>query len=68
MKITRKEVEYIVKIGLTPMEQVYMAWLVYHMGFDLFYQPNGVYIARQVVTSTRFECLESDAGLSYRGD
>ena len=35
------------------MEQVRYAWLTYHMGIDIFYQPNGVYTARQVVTNSK---------------
>ena len=50
--------EYIVKLGFTPMEQVYVAWMVYHMGFDLFYEPNGVYVARQVVTNSKGQKIE----------
>ena len=52
-QITRREVEEIVKMGLTPMEQVRFAWLTYHLGLDVFYQPNGVYVARQVVTNSK---------------
>lgn len=45
-------------MGLTPMEQVRYAWLTYHMGLDVFYQPNGVYIARQVVTNSKGQKVE----------
>ena len=58
MQISRKEVEHIVKLGLTPMEQVRYAYLAYHMGLDIFYQPNGVYIARQVVTNSKGQKVE----------
>ena len=58
MQITRREVEHIVKLGFTPMEQVRYAYLVYHMGIDVFYQPNGVYIDRQVVTNSKGQKVE----------
>ena len=45
-------------MGLTPMEQVSYAWLTYHMGLDIYYQPNGVYIARQVVTNSKGQKVE----------
>lgn len=45
-------------MGLTPMEQVRFAWLTYHMGLDVFYQPNGVYVARQVVTNSKGQKVE----------
>ena len=51
--ITRKEVEHIVKSGLTPYEQVRYAYLAYNFGLDVFYEPNGVYVARQVVTNSK---------------
>lgn len=57
-QISRKEVEHIVKAGYTPMEQVTVAWLTYHLGLDLFYQPNGVYVARQVVTNSKGQKVE----------
>ena len=40
-------------MGLTPMDQVRYAYLVYHMGYDVFYRPNGVYVARQIVTNSK---------------
>ena len=45
-------------MGFTPMEQVYFAWLVYHTGIDIFYEPNGVYIARQVLTNSKGQKVE----------
>lgn len=48
--ITRKEVEHIVKLGLTPEEQVDYAYLAYTIGLDVFYLSNQVFVARQVVT------------------
>jgi hypothetical protein len=53
IQITRKEVEHIVKMGLSPVEQVDYAYLVYNLGLDVFYHPNQVYIARQVVTNSK---------------
>lgn len=40
------------------MEQVRIAWLTYHLGLDIFYQPNGVYISRQVVTNSKGQKVE----------
>lgn len=48
--ITRKEVEHIVKLGLTPEEQVDYAYLAYNLGIDVFYLSNQMFVARQVVT------------------
>ena len=45
-------------MGLSPMEQVRMAYLTYHMGYDVFYEPNGVYVARQVVTNSKGQKVE----------
>ena len=38
--ISRKEVEFIVKLGLTPEEQVDFSYLVYTLGLDVFYFAN----------------------------
>lgn len=35
------------------MEQVRYAYLIYHTGMDVFYEPNGIYVARQVVTNSK---------------
>jgi hypothetical protein len=56
--ISRKEVEYIVQMGFSPNEQVRFAFLAYHMGLDIFYQPNGVYAVRQVVTNSKGQKVE----------
>ena len=45
--------EHIVKLGLSPLEQVDFAYLAYNIGLDVFYHPNQVYIARQVVTNSK---------------
>ena len=57
-QITRREVEHIVKMGLSPWQQVRYAYLVYHMGIDVFYEPNAVYITRQVVTNSKGQKVE----------
>lgn len=44
--ITRKEVEFIVKLGLTPEEQVDFAYMAYNLGLDVFYLSNQVFVAR----------------------
>lgn len=48
--ITRKECEFITRLGLNPDEEVDFAYIVYNLGLDVFYMANQVYIARQVVT------------------
>lgn len=50
--------EHIVKLGLTPLEQVDYAYLAYTLGLDVFYFPNQVYIARQVVTNSKGQKVE----------
>lgn len=40
------------------MEQLDKAWFVYHMGMDMFYEPNQVYIARQVITNSKGQKVE----------
>ena len=40
------------------MEQVRYAYLTYHMGLDINYQPNGVYVCRQVVTNSKGQKVE----------
>jgi len=42
-----------VSLGLTPIEQLDYAYLVYNMGLDVFFKPNQVYLARQVVTNSK---------------
>lgn len=46
------------KLGFTPLEQVDFAYLVYNLGLDVFYFPNQVYIARQVVTNSKGQKVE----------
>ena len=45
-------------MGLTPLEQVDYAYLAYNLGLDVFYMPNQVYIARQVVTNSKGQKVE----------
>lgn len=40
------------------MEQVAFAWLAYHNGYDVFYECNQVYVARQVVTNSKGQKVE----------
>lgn len=56
--ITRKEVEKILTMGFSPPEQVDFAYLVYNLGLDVFYEGNMVYVARQVVTTSKGEKVE----------
>ena len=48
--ITRKEAEFITKLGLSPDEEVDFAYIAYNIGLDVFYLANQMYVARQVVT------------------
>jgi hypothetical protein len=73
--ITRREVEHIVSLGLTPIEQLDFAYLAYNLGLDVFFQPNQVYLARQVVTNSKGDKVEvyigtqafEDLALLYTG-
>jgi len=38
--ITRNEAEHIIKLGLSPQEQVDFAYLAYNLGLDVFYLSN----------------------------
>lgn len=40
------------------MEQVYYAYIAYNNGLDVFYKPNQVYVARQVVTNSKGQKVE----------
>lgn len=48
--ITRKEAEFITRLGLSPDEEVDFAYIAYNIGLDIFYLTNQMYVARQVVT------------------
>lgn len=50
--------EHIVKLGLTPIEQVDYAYLAYNIGLDVFYMTNQMYVARQVVTNSKGQKVE----------
>lgn len=56
--ITRKEAEHIITLGLDPDEQIDYAYIAYNIGLDVFYVPNSVYMARQVVTNSKGEKCE----------
>ena len=43
---------------MTPLEQVDYAYLAYTLGLDVFYFPNQVYLARQVVTNSKGQKVE----------
>ena len=43
---------------MTPLEQVDYAYLAYDLGLDVFYFPNSVYLARQVVTNSKGQKVE----------
>lgn len=56
--ITRKESEWITKLGLSPQEQVDFAYIAYNIGLDVFYFSNQMFVARQVVTNSKGEKVE----------
>jgi len=56
--LTRKEAVQITKLGLTPDEEVDFAYIAYNIGLDVFYYPNTIYVARQVVTNSKGEKVE----------
>jgi hypothetical protein len=56
--LTRKEAEHIIKLGLNPDEQVDFAYIAKNTGLDVFYMPNSMFIARQVVTNAKGEKVE----------
>ena len=45
-------------MGLSPLEQVDYAYIAYNLGLDVFYVPNSIYIARQVVTNSKGQKVE----------
>lgn len=45
-------------MGLTPFEQLDYAYIAYNLGLDVFYSPNQVYLARQVVTNSKGQKVE----------
>ena len=56
--LTRKEAEWITKLGLSPQEQIDFAYIAYNIGLDVFYFSNQMFVARQVVTNSKGEKVE----------
>ena len=56
--VTREEAEYIRTIGLTPDDEVELAYWYKNLGLDIYYPLNSTYIARQVVTNSKGEKVE----------
>ena len=56
--VTREEAEYIRGLGLTPDDEVELAYWYKNLGLDIFYPSNNTYIARQVVTNSKGEKTE----------
>ena len=56
--ITRKEAVHITRLGLTPDEEVDFAYIAYNIGLDVYYKPNNIYVARQVITNSKGEKTE----------
>lgn len=56
--ITRKEAEFITKLGLNPDEEVDYAYIAHNIGLDVFYLGNQIYTARQVITNSKGEKVE----------
>lgn len=55
---TREEAEYIRTLGLTPDDEVELAYWAKNIGLDIFYPSNNTYIARQVLTNSKGEKTE----------
>jgi hypothetical protein len=55
---TREEAEYIRTLGLTPDDEVELAYYAKSIGLDIYYPFNYTYIARQVVTNSKGEKTE----------
>jgi len=44
--ITRKEVDHILTLNLSPREEIDYAYIAYNIGLDIFYPTNSCYVAR----------------------
>jgi hypothetical protein len=55
---TREEAEYIRGLGLTPDDEVELAYWAKNLGLDIYYPMNNTYIARQIVTNSKGEKVE----------
>jgi hypothetical protein len=55
---TREEAEFIRTLGLTPDDEVELAYWAKNTGLDIFYPMNNTYIARQVLTNSKGEKTE----------
>jgi hypothetical protein len=56
--VTREEAEYVRTLGLTPDDEVEVAFWYKNCGFDMYYPLNNTYLARQVVTNSKGEKVE----------
>lgn len=56
--ITREEAEYIRTLGLTPDDEVEIAYWYKNIGYDIYYPLNLTYTLRQVVTNSKGEKVE----------
>jgi hypothetical protein len=56
--LTREEAEYVRTLGLTPDDEVELAYYYKNMGIDIYYPMNNTYIARQIVTNSKGEKTE----------
>ena len=56
--ITREEAEYVRTLGLTPDDEIEIAYWYKNIGLDMYYPLNNTYVARQVVTNSKGEKVE----------
>ncbi|OMJ71374.1 hypothetical protein SteCoe_30436 [Stentor coeruleus] len=56
--VTREEAEYIRGLGLTPDDEIEIAYWYKNSGLDIYYPMNNTYIARQVITNSKGEKTE----------
>jgi len=56
--VNREEAEYITTLGLTPDEEIDLAFWYKNIGLDIYYPLNYTYVARQVVTNSKGEKVE----------
>jgi hypothetical protein len=56
--VTREEAEYIRTLGLTPDDEVELAYWYKNAGIDIYYPLNFTYVVRQVVTNSKGEKVE----------
>ncbi len=56
--LTRADAEYVRTLGMTPDDEVEIAYWYKNAGIDIYYPLNNTYVARQVVTNSKGEKVE----------